>query len=355
MFKPALSHTYRLDYGSQPTARHIGVAVVGLGDAGSDLLRALAETPDVRVRWICDIDISRLAKCRPHHPHARVTTRVDRALADAGVDAVVLATPPDTHYELAMLALAAGKHVFIEAPLLAMPCELSDGVAAAARERRRIVAYGHSLLCTPAVRAIKRMIEGRALGDIHLISSSRLHPAAEAGDSIRVIWALGVREFSMLLYWLREMPRSVRAIECEDSVADVTGAVSVTMEFASGTVVDVSLGYRAASGHCRTMVVGSDRMAVYDEGEPEPVRVVDCSGDVSSPAVEQEPSESHLSEFVQAIRAGRQPVWQPTVPSSALRVAQAAEESLRLGGADVSLTGEAGSAHLAHRPILAAG
>src|SRR5436305_10456824 len=107
-----------------PTEEHcllpsepVGVAVVGLGYWGPNLLRVLADNPDVEVRWICDLDRDRLTKFKRRYPAARVTTRLDRVLDDHQVDGVIIATPVYTHYELAARALAAGKHVFVEKPL----------------------------------------------------------------------------------------------------------------------------------------------------------------------------------------------------------------------------------------------
>src|SRR5438067_13845623 len=107
-----------------PTEEHckvscdpVGVAVVGLGYWGPNLLRVLGDNPDADVRWICDLDRDRLARYRRRYPGARVTTRLERALADADVEAVMIATPVHTHYDLAAQALEAGKHVFVEKPL----------------------------------------------------------------------------------------------------------------------------------------------------------------------------------------------------------------------------------------------
>ena len=115
--------------------RPVGIAVVGLGYWGPNLLRVLGDNPDAEVRWICDLDRERLAKYRRRHPAARVTTRLERVLADAAVDAVIIATPVHTHYSLAAQALEAGKHVFVEKPL-ARPSELADDLAALARDAR---------------------------------------------------------------------------------------------------------------------------------------------------------------------------------------------------------------------------
>ena len=109
-------------------AQPVGIAVVGLGYWGPNLLRVLGDNLEAEVRWICDLDTDRLAKYRRRHPGARVTTRLERVLSDPAVDAVVIATPVHTHYTLAAQALKAGKHVFVEKPL-AESTELADELA----------------------------------------------------------------------------------------------------------------------------------------------------------------------------------------------------------------------------------
>ena len=352
-----------------PPARQVGVAVVGLGNWGPNLLRVLGDNFDAQVRWLCDLDSSRLAKYRRRHPDARVTTRIDRILADPSVDAVVLATSARTHYDLATRVLEAGKHVYVETPL-AMSAELADDIAMLGRARRRIVMCGHTFLYSPPVGAVKRMIEAGTLGDIYSISSSRLN----LGLNIRaasVIWDLGPHDFSILLYWLSEAPISVRAVGRDSVLEGVADVAFVTMNFASGIVVNIELSWLAPSTLSRTVVVGSERMVVYEDGGQEPVRLFDCgvidhspaghghptvrTGDIVSPSIESdEPLESQLSDFVQAIRSGYLMEYQTTLARNVVRIAQAADESFRLGGAEVWLSGEEEAGRLAPGRGLAA-
>ena len=131
--EPALAITAAKETGAF-NAGPVRIAVVGLGYWGPNLLRVLGDNLDAEVRWICDLDTERLAKYRRRHPDARVTTRFDRVLADPAVDAVIIATPVHTHYDLAAEALRAGKHVFVEKPL-AHSTELADDLAELARGR----------------------------------------------------------------------------------------------------------------------------------------------------------------------------------------------------------------------------
>jgi predicted dehydrogenase len=351
MLNPALAITL----GEEPVGpRPVGIAVVGLGYWGPNLLRVLGDNLDADIRWLCDLDTERLAKYRRRHPSARVTTRLDRVLADPTVDAVIIATPVHTHYTLVVQALEAGKHVFVEKPL-ADSSELADDLAAVARERGLTLMCGHTFLYSPPVRAVKRMIEAGTLGDIFFISSSRVNLGLHQRD-VSVIWDLGPHDFSILLYWLSELPTTVRAVGRDSIVKGIVDVAFVTMTFASGIVVNVELSWLAPSKLRRTVLVGSERMVIYDDGAPEPVRVFDRgvvykdpetfgeyhlsyrSGDVVSPRIEShEPLSLELADFVNAVQTNEPMEFHTTVARSVVRIVEAADRSLQAGGREVSL------------------
>jgi predicted dehydrogenase len=332
----------------------VGIAVVGLGSWGPNLLRVLGDNLDAEVRWLCDIDAERLAKYRRRHPGARVTTRIDRVLSDPAVDAVMIATPVGSRYDLAAEGLRAGKHVFVEKPL-ASSSDAADDLAELARKRGRILMCGHTLLYSPPVRVVKRMIEAGTLGDIFFISSSRVNLGLHQRD-VSVIWDLGPHDFSILLYWLSELPTTMRAVGRDSIVKGIADVAFVTMTFASGIVVNVELSRLAPSKLCRTVLVGSERMVVYDDGAPEPVRVFDRgivhrdperfgeyqpsyrSGDVISPRIEShEPLGLELADFMKSIQTNDQMEFHTAIARSVVRIVEAADLSLRQGGREVSL------------------
>jgi len=341
----------------------VGVAVVGLGYWGPNLLRVLGDNLDTQIRWICDLDAERLSKYRRRHPDARVTTRIERVLADPEVDAVIVATPVDTHYDLAARVLEAGKHVFVEKPL-AHSTELADALADMAAARGRILMCGHTFLYSPPVRAIKRMISEGKLGDIYFISSSRVNLGLHQRD-VSVIWDLAPHDFSILLYWLSEMPTSVRAIGRDSIVKGIADVAFVTMTFASGIIANIELSWLAPSKLRRTVLVGSERMAIYDDGAPEPVRLFDRgvvyrdpetfgeyhlsyrSGDVISPRIESyEPLGLELGDFVGAIRSGERMEYHTTIARSVVRLVDAADRSLREGGREIAVEQDVRENHL---------
>jgi predicted dehydrogenase len=349
-----LKSTVQITPGDAPATKEVGVAVVGLGYWGPNLLRVLGDNLDADVRWICDLDPERLGKYRRRHPGARVTTKVERVLSDPAVDAIIIATPVHTHYDLAARALEAGKHVFVEKPL-AHSSELADELAEIAADRNRILMCGHTFLYSPPVRAVKRMISEGKLGDIYFISSSRVNLGLHQRD-VSVIWDLGPHDFSILLYWLSEMPTSVRAVGRDSIVKGIPDVAFVTMTFASGIIANIELSWLAPSKLRRTVLVGSERMAIYDDGAPEPVRLFDQgvvyrdpetfgeyhlsyrSGDVVSPKIESyEPLGLEIADFIGAIRSEDRMEYHTAIARSVVRLVDAADQSLREGGREIAV------------------
>jgi predicted dehydrogenase len=334
----------------------VRVAVVGLGYWGPNLLRVLGDHGDVDVAWICDRDRERLALQRRRYPGARFTVHLERVLADPSVDAVIIATPVNTHYDLAAACLSAGKHTFVEKPL-APSSELADDLASLADDEDRILMCGHTFVYSPPVRAVKRLLETGTLGDVYFISSSRVNLGLHQKD-VSVIWDLGPHDFSILLYWLSELPTTIRAIGRDSIVKGVADVAFVTMNFASGIIANIELSWLAPSKLRRTVLVGSERMITYDDGAAEPLRVFDRgvvyrdpatfgeyhlsyrSGDITSPKIDTyEPLSLELGDFVRAIRAGDRMEFHTALARSVVRMVEAAERSMQLGGHEVALDG----------------
>lgn len=365
-----MSVTAVIDKTGNPVVKPVGVAVVGLGYWGPNLLRVLADKPEAEVKWICDLDRERLQLFRRRYPSARTTVHFDRVLADPAVETVIIATPVRTHYELAAKALQAGKHVFVEKPL-APSTELADDLVAMSEERDRVLMCGHTFVYSPPVRAIKRMIEAGTLGEIFFISSSRVNLGLHQRD-VSVIWDLGPHDFSILLYWLSELPTSIRAVGRDSIVPGIADVAFVTMTFASGIVANVELSWLAPSKLRRTVLVGSERMVTYDDGVTEPVRLFDRgvvyqdpqtfgeyhlsyrAGDIVSPKIEShEPLGLELGDFLRAIRSGESMSFHTALARSVVRIVEAADSSLRQGGREVSLHCDEINAQLGSRRALA--
>jgi predicted dehydrogenase len=332
----------------------LSLGVIGLGYWGPNLLRVLADDPAVEISWICDREPERLARFHRRHPLARTTAHVEPVLEDPGVDAVVIATPVCTHYELAEAGLSAGKHTFIEKPLASSVAQADELIALAARSDRLLMC-GHTFLYSPPVRAVRRMLDAGALGDLYFASSSRVNLGPYRSD-VSVVWDLGPHDFSILLYWFGETPVTVQTIGRDALTSGIADIAFVAMTFRGGIVANVELSWLAPSKLRRTVLVGSEKMVVYDDGAPEPIRLFDRgivlrqpesfgqyhlsyrSGDIICPTLEtHEPLVAELADFVRAIRQGDRLPSQARLARDVVWLSEAAERSLKAGGVPVDL------------------
>lgn len=345
------------------SAPELTFGVVGLGYWGPNLLRVLTDDPGIQVRWICDVDASRLARFTRRYPGINATTAVQDVLEDDRLDALAIATPVFTHYELCEDSLLAGKHTFIEKPL-ADSATRADELARLAHAQQRVLMCGHTFVYSPAVQAIKRLVESAALGDIYFISSSRVNLGLHQRD-VSVVWDLGPHDFSILVHWLDEVPTSVRAVGRDSIVKGIYDVAFITLRFASGIVANVELSWLSPSKLRRTVVVGSEKMVVYDDGATEPIRVFDHgvvyedpqtfgeyhlsyrTGDIISPKLEShEPLAAELADFADAIRSGRSMDYHTRLAADVVRITEAVDRSLALGGVEVGPVAAAATDHI---------
>ena len=180
------------------------MAVVGLGYWGPNLVRNLHDLREAEVVWVCDLRKEALTALARRYPAVPQTTAFSEVLADPSVEAVVLVTPVSTHYELACAALKAGKHVLVEKPL-ARSSKQAASLIRHARERDLVLMPGHTFLYSPPVAMIRDIITSGELGEIYFISTSRVNLGIHQRD-VSVVWDLGPHDFSILRYWLDELP-----------------------------------------------------------------------------------------------------------------------------------------------------
>jgi predicted dehydrogenase len=333
----------------------LSVGVVGLGYWGPNLLRGLMELPDVDVRYICDLSAERLGSFARRYPGATPTSCYGDLLEDSQLDAIVIATPVFTHFELAAAALRAGKHTFVEKPLAPSTAEASELIDLASDRDLRLMC-GQTFLYSPPVRTIKRLIDTAELGDIFFISSSRVNLGLHQRD-VSVIWDLGPHDFSILLHWLDEVPESIAATGRDSIVRGISDVAFMSLQFPSGIVANVELSWLAPSKLRRTAIVGSNKMVVYEDGAAEPVRVFDRgvvyrdpetfgeyqlsyrSGDILSPHIAAaEPLVTELAEFIRLVRTG-ETSRHLELARQVVMLAEAAESSLSSGGVPVAVSG----------------
>jgi predicted dehydrogenase len=332
----------------------VRVAVVGLGYWGPNLVRVLHEVPGARVVAVCDSRPEALQRIAPKYLAVRIATSYEQVLADESVDAVAIATPVSTHFELAAAALRAGKHVFVEKPLAGSSAEAIELIELARREGRTLMP-GHTFLYSPPVNLSCELIEAGELGEIFFISTSRVNLGLHQPD-VSVVWDLGPHDFSILRYWLTEVPVRVSAISRSCVLDDTPDVAFVNLEFPSGTIAHVELSWLAPSKLRRTAIVGSKKMIVYDDTSAEPIRIFDSgadlpdpdtfgefrltyrTGDILSPRVDAtEPLQLELADFCDAVRTGAEPRSSARLGLDVVRITEAVNRSLEEGGAPVAV------------------
>jgi predicted dehydrogenase len=258
------------------------VGVAGLGYWGPNLARNFAELAELA--WLCDHSPDLLPEAEGRHPQARTTTRFDDLLADPDLDAIVIATPVVTHYELAKQALAAGKHVFVEKPPAQSSAEAEE-LTALAEEQGLVLMPGYLLLYHPAVAKLKELVDSGQLGDILYLYGNRQNLGQIRRDE-NALWSLGAHDLSVLLHLVGEEPVEAWARGesfLRDSVEDV---VFCYLRFDSGVVAHMHLSWLDPHKMRKITVVGRDKMAVFDDMEPERKVTVYDKGTVLRPASE---------------------------------------------------------------------
>ncbi len=328
--------------------------MVGLGYWGPNLLRVLIEHTDVDVRWACDSDRSRLDRLTRRYPAVRLTDDLNEVLSDPELDGVLLATPVFTHFVLAKRCLEAGKHVFVEKPLAPSTDQALELIEIATKQGL-VLMCGHTFLYSPPVRAVNGLISTGEVGDLYFISSSRVNLGLHQRD-VSVIWDLGPHDFSILLYWLGALPAAIRASGRDSIVPGIADVAFITLEFESGVIANVELSWLAPSKLRRTVIVGSKKMVVYEDGAAEAIRIFDRgvvykdpetfgeyhlsyrTGDILSPKLShEEPLALQVGDFIGALRTGAVPEHGLDLAVDVVCLTEAAEESLSLGGARIEL------------------
>ena len=237
----------------------------GLGAWGKNLARNFDEIADLA--WLCDPDESRRQEFAARYPNARVTGDFEELLADPDLEAVVVATPVPTHYELAKLALEAGKHVFVEKPP-AMRAHEMEELCDLAEERDLVLMPGHLLLYHPAVNMLKRLVHGGDLGDVLCVYSNRQNLGVIRTHE-NALLSLGVHDLSVILYLLEEEPAEVWAHGNAFLNPGVEDIVFCYLRFPSGKIAHMHLSWLDPHKMRKITVVGREKMVVFDDMELE--------------------------------------------------------------------------------------
>src|SRR3989441_5590271 len=334
------------------------VGVIGAGYWGPNLVRNLSEAPGAEPVAVADLSQDRLDMMRKRFPAVRTTTDHRELLDDNKIDAVCIATPVGTHRKIAEEAFAAGKHVFVEKPLAGTVTDAEAIVRAGERSGKTLM-VGHTFVYNPAVVQVKQILAADGIGRVYYVDSQRVNLGLHQFD-INVLWDLGPHDVSISLYWLGEEPEWVQCIGACYVQPEIEDVVFLTMGFPSGAVAHAHLSWLAPSKLRTMVVIGSKRMAVYDDVQSiEKVKIYDHgvtelsseelrrsyrSGDIRSPHIAgTEALQMEMRHFIECINTGARPRSDGEAALRVVRVLDAGMRSLRAGGARVAYRQEATS------------
>jgi predicted dehydrogenase len=334
----------------------INVAVIGYGYWGPNLARNFFESDSVSLSCVADLDISRLASVSKLYPGVKTSTDIDDIFTDAGIDAVVIATPVHTHFKLALRALEAGKHVWVEKPF-AENADQAKRLIHVAEAKNLTLMVDHTFVYTGAVRKIYELIRAGELGKIHYYDSSRINLGLFQRD-VNVIWDLAVHDFSILDYIFDERPVAVSANGISHLPGSPENIAYITLFYDSGMIAHVSVNWLAPVKLRRMLIGGSKKMIVYDDLLPsEKVRIYDKGievtdkpgeiynmqigyrlGDMWAPQLDTtEALRTAVNSFLGSIEEGRTPVTESYSGLRIVELLEAASSSMRQRGTPVDL------------------
>jgi predicted dehydrogenase len=333
----------------------IETLVVGYGYWGPNIVRNLVERPEFRLAGLCDRDEMRLADFLRHNPGAVGECDLDVALADPGVEAVAIATPPHTHYRLVRASLQAGKHVLVEKPLARTSDEAAELIELA-DELGLVLMPGHTFLYSPAVNKVRNLIQDGTLGEIYFVTSSRMNLGKYQQDG--VVLDLAPHDLSILLHWLGKPLVEVTANGRSVYQEGVHETAFLTMAFEGGAQANVQVSWLAPRKMRQMVVVGSKQMVQYEDTSADAsVRIYDRgmdfseppanfgeyrltyrTGDMIAPQIEPaEPLGLELKDFASAILEGTKPASSSRLGLEVVLALQALERSLESRGEPVTV------------------
>jgi predicted dehydrogenase len=263
----------------------IGVAVIGYGYWGPNLARCFGETDGCRVAAVVDSSAAALARAAKRHPQARLLTDWREALADPEIDAVAIATPVRTHYEIAHAALQAGRHVLVETPMTQNAAQ-ARALIDLAEQRGLTLMVDHTFVYSSAVQKIKELVAGGDLGEVYYYDSTRINLGLFQRD-VNVVWDLAVHDLSILQHVLDSPPLAISATGVSHLPGAPENMAQITLYLESGAVAHLNVNWLAPVKVRRVLVGGSRKMIVWDDLEPsEKIKVYDRGVSVADDARE---------------------------------------------------------------------
>ncbi len=334
----------------------IGIGVVGYGYWGPNLVRNFSAADHATVVAVCDARPERLAALQKVYPAVRPFADLDAMLATPAIDAVAIATPVSTHFPLALRALQADKHVFLEKPFTATSAE-AEQLIDMATERGLTLMVDHTFVYTSAVRTIKGLVDSGQLGELYYYDSVRVNLGLFQSD-VSVMWDLAVHDLSIMDHLLGRDPVSVAATAVAHVPGQPASMAYLTCRFEDNLIAHLHVNWLAPVKIRQTLIGGSERMVVFDDVDmSEKVKVYDKgiildqedtntyqrhvgyrTGDMWAPRLDNlEALAVEAQHFVDCIVGGQVPLSDGHAGLRVVKILEAATTSCAHGGVPVEL------------------
>lgn len=334
----------------------INIGVIGYGYWGPNLVRNFSEIPGATVTTVSDFKPELLAKVQGRYPKINLTTDCRDIFADPKIDAVAIATPVSTHFDLAMAALQAGKHVLVEKPMTVSSSQAMRLIDEA-EKRNLVLMVDHTFVYTGAVRKMRDLVVSKTLGDIYYYDSVRVNLGLFQHD-VNVIWDLAVHDLSIMNYVLPSQPYAVSATGMSHVPGEPENIAYLTFFFEGNLMAHIHVNWLAPVKVRRTLIGGSEKMIVFDDLEPsEKLKIYDKgitlngntesvyqmmigyrTGDMWAPHLDMtEALRTEGLHFINCIKTGTCPITDGEAGLQVVRILEAATQSMKKQGRLIEL------------------
>ena len=331
----------------------IRLGIIGYGYWGPNLVRNFFEHPLCSIKAVADLNPDRLHVVKKRYPSIMVTTDTDKLLTDKEINAIVIATPVNTHFALARNALLHDKHVLVEKPMTTSVSKAKKLIDLAFK-RTRVLMIDHTFIYTGAVSKIKAIIDSGAIGRLQYFDSMRTNLGLFQKD-INVLWDLASHDIAILRYLVDEKPQTVQAIGASHTLKGIENIAYLILKFKSGLIAHFNCSWSSPVKIRMTLIGGDKKMIVYNDIEPtEKIKVYDSGldlkknrdktkilidyriGDVYVPKVElQEALTNIVADFINSVLKGTEPLSNYKVGLYTVKILELAERSLKKGGKEI--------------------
>lgn len=338
----------------------IRIALVGCGHWGPNYLRIFQFMEEVKTLLACDRDRERLKRIQRQYPAVQTVTEVSAVLENTKIDAVVIATPASTHYELVKQSIRAGKHVLVEKPL-ALRVDEALELVQLAESAQRILMVGHTFLYNPAVRKMKAYLDRGVAGKIYYLQAMRTHLGLIRTD-VSAVWDLAPHDISIFSYLLGKNPHKVVAVGAAHLKENLEDVAFISLFYDPPVTGHIHISWVDSNKVRQVAVIGSKARILFDDLNPlERLRIFEKGvsldkpydsfgefqlllrdGDILSPKVEiEEPLRNVCEEFIESIQTGKKPLADGHNGLAVVRVMCAIQKSIERQGEPVLILEEA--------------